>query len=341
MPDDPLATADSLVGLLAEDARLRVVAALVLGARKTGDVQAATGLSPRGLAVALHRLRSGGLLSTVDGKLRLHAEVFAQVARAAATRAEQDHEEGAPRGAAVLRAFVRNGRLVQMPAVAGKRRVILEHIAAGFEPGVRYPEPAVNARLRAWYDDYASLRRYLVDAGLLSRESGEYWRTGGWVDTAAPPSAGCGPAGGAPAVREARLAAYALVEDGQRVLLSHYASGRLSAGRWTLPGGGVDFGERPVDAVVREVYEETGLAVRVTDLLDVDSEVLHLQRRGLPVESHAVRVLYRAEVTGGTLGVVEVGGSTDDARWWPREELTEDVLTSFAWSVLAAATGGR
>ncbi len=69
-----------------------------------------------------------------------------------------------------------------MPAVRGKRLVVLEHIAACFEPGVKYPERAVDAILRAWHDDYAALRRYLVDEQLLAREHGAYWRTGGYVE---------------------------------------------------------------------------------------------------------------------------------------------------------------
>jgi hypothetical protein len=64
----------------------------------------------------------------------------------------------------------------------GKRRVVLEHIVASFEPGVRYPEREVDAVLRAWHPDHASLRRYLVDEDLLARDAGEYWRTGGYVD---------------------------------------------------------------------------------------------------------------------------------------------------------------
>jgi len=47
---------------------------------------------------------------------------------------------------------------------------------------VRYPEAQVNDVLRGYHDDFAALRRYLVDEGLLSREGGLYWRTGGWVD---------------------------------------------------------------------------------------------------------------------------------------------------------------
>jgi hypothetical protein len=82
----------------------------------------------------------------------------------------------------VLRAFVRDGRLISMPAMRSKRQVVLEHIAACFEPGVKYPERAVDAILRAWFEDYVSLRRYLIDEDLMAREDGVYWRSGGPVD---------------------------------------------------------------------------------------------------------------------------------------------------------------
>ena len=69
-----------------------------------------------------------------------------------------------------------------MPAAMGKRRVVLEHVVLSFEPGIRYAEREVDAVLRAWHDDHAALRRYLVDEGLLGRGDGEYWRTGGMVE---------------------------------------------------------------------------------------------------------------------------------------------------------------
>jgi hypothetical protein len=68
---------------------------------------------------------------------------------------------------------------------------VLEHVAQTFEPGRRYPEREVDAVLRAWTEggatDHAALRRYLVDHQLLSREGGEYWRSGGWVDVLTDP----------------------------------------------------------------------------------------------------------------------------------------------------------
>lgn len=82
----------------------------------------------------------------------------------------------------MLRRYLAAGRLTSMPRPGRKRRIVLEYLVSQFEPGVHYPEAAVNAILRASYDDVAALRRYLVDEGLLDRSGGEYWRSGGWVD---------------------------------------------------------------------------------------------------------------------------------------------------------------
>ena len=79
----------------------------------------------------------------------------------------------------VLRTFIVDGRLVSFPAHQRRRRIVLEHISAVFEPGVKYPEKDVDAILRAWHDDHAALRRYLVDEDLLARDANIYWRIGG------------------------------------------------------------------------------------------------------------------------------------------------------------------
>lgn len=65
--------------------------------------------------------------------------------------------------------------------------MVLEHLVAAFEPGVRYREREVDAVLRSWHPDHASLRRYLVDEDLLAREGGIYRRIGGPVHLPAPP----------------------------------------------------------------------------------------------------------------------------------------------------------
>jgi 8-oxo-dGTP diphosphatase len=117
-----------------------------------------------------------------------------------------------------------------------------------------------------------------------------------------------------PSVRRfQRVGSYAVcVRDGA-VLLSRFTR----SGRWTLPGGGVDHGEHPRDAVVREVFEETGLAFVPGALLDVRSTRWeHTDPDGTPVDVHGVQLLFGGEVAGGTL-THEVGGSSDRAEWVP------------------------
>jgi hypothetical protein len=182
-----------ICGLLAERDRLAVFAAVVLGSSSPAAVAAHTGLSARDTHRALRRLERGGLIRTVDGELVAHEAAFQEAVREYGGKAPDGQRAEAGRDdwadldpdrakAAVLRVFVRDGRLTQIPAARGKRRIVLEHIAANFEPGVRYPEREVNAVLRAWHPDHAALRRYLVDEGLMSREKGIYWRSGGPVE---------------------------------------------------------------------------------------------------------------------------------------------------------------
>jgi len=313
-------TSSGVVGLLAEPERLRVVSALALGASTIGEVAAAAGLDPREVVRALRRLERAGLVSREKDQLTLHAEQFKEAARAAAPDDPAAPLSPDPATDAVLRAFTRDGRITSIPVQRARRRLLLEHVAASFEPGVRYPEREVNAILRAWYPDHATLRRYLVDELLLDRSESVYWRIGGPVEVEEP----------APE-RISRVAAYGLVRDGGRVLLTRLGRS-MHRGLWTLPGGGLDYGERPVDAVVRELHEETGLDVRVDELLDADAELYRDGRHDRRYEVHAVRFLYRLTVLGGTLGVVEVDGSTDAVQWWPAEDLPR--LTPLAERVL-------
>jgi hypothetical protein len=175
--------AHAIVGQLAVPDRLRAVAAIALGATTPAQIMAASGLSEDQVAVALTRLLRSGLVLARDGQLELDTEAFVTAARAEAPRRPVPDFGGVDAATGkVLRAFVVDGRLSAIPAPGRKRRIVLEYVAASFEPGVRYPERHVDATLRAWHEDYAALRRYLVEENLLTREAGTYWRTGGWVD---------------------------------------------------------------------------------------------------------------------------------------------------------------
>ena len=173
----------TIVGLLADPVRLKVVAALALGAGTIEDAATAADLPLKDVALAARRLARGGLVHRDGHALVLHTERFGEAARAAADSAPPPEPLSAdPAENGVLTTFVRDGRLVSIPAQHTKRLVVLRHLVRVFEPGVRYPEREVNALLAVWHPDVAALRRYLVDHGMLTREAGVYWRSGGPVD---------------------------------------------------------------------------------------------------------------------------------------------------------------
>jgi 8-oxo-dGTP diphosphatase len=114
-----------------------------------------------------------------------------------------------------------------------------------------------------------------------------------------------------PKPRRVRVSAYALLQDHGRILLcrlSEEVSGW--SGYWTLPGGGLEFGESPEEALVREVREETGLEIEASSVAAVDSIVV----QGEDEEVQAVRLVYHAAIIGGDLRH-EVGESTDRCEW--------------------------
>jgi hypothetical protein len=172
---------------LADEARRQVVAALVLGAASVEELTTMTGLNTRVVATALGRLVSGALVVEVEkGSYQVDRDAFASAARSSRPPRpdEPPDVDGSEDEVKVLRAFVRDGRLVSIPTSRTKRLVILNRLAALFEVGARFDEREVNARLRVWHPDTAALRRYLVDEEFLARDHGEYWRIGGSVDLA-------------------------------------------------------------------------------------------------------------------------------------------------------------
>ena len=174
-----MSDAATLLGLIADGDRLKVVAALALGATTTAEVRERAGLDARTAGKALARLEDAGVVHADGDGWTLDLETLREAARVPAP--QEDFGGADAETARVLRAFTKGGRLTGMPAHRSKRRVLLDHIVQVFEPGERYSENEVNAMLRAFTDDYVTVRRYLVDEDLLSRESGVYWRSGGTV----------------------------------------------------------------------------------------------------------------------------------------------------------------
>jgi ADP-ribose pyrophosphatase YjhB (NUDIX family) len=122
--------------------------------------------------------------------------------------------------------------------------------------------------------------------------------------------------------RVTRLAAYGVIVRDGRILLCRVSPGSQGEGLWTLPGGGLDFGEPPEAAVVREVEEETGLIAEITGPAAIHSDAGNWVRPSGDVRYHHVRFVYPMRVTGGDERL-EVDGSTDAFEWVVLERVRE------------------
>ena len=130
-----------------------------------------------------------------------------------------------------------------------------------------------------------------------------------------------------------RVAAYGLVIRNQKLLLCRLSKDfPIQAGFWTLPGGGIEFGEDPEEAMIREVYEETGLRVQAKGVAGIDSLYDEQEDRAF----HGIRIMYYTELLGGEL-TYELDATTDFCAWWSQEETKDLPLVDLTVSGLQLA----
>ncbi|HVX46517.1 MAG TPA: NUDIX domain-containing protein [Mycobacteriales bacterium] len=115
-----------------------------------------------------------------------------------------------------------------------------------------------------------------------------------------------------------RVGAYALADNGDRTLFCRMSERTPTPGRWTLPGGGLQPGEDPAAAVLRELAEETGLSGSIERLVGVHSNVYIGPTTGESI--HGIRLIYAVSVGTGEPRP-EPGDTTDAARWFTAAEI--------------------
>ena len=129
-----------------------------------------------------------------------------------------------------------------------------------------------------------------------------------------------------------RVAAYAVIRRDDKVLLTRVSSRGYHSGQWSLPGGGVEHGERPADALVREVHEECGVTCEVGPLLDViDDHFSGIAPNGRFEDFHSVMVLFAAEVPDDAEPhLTEEDGTTDAVEWVAIEDIRSGAVPTYA-----------
>jgi hypothetical protein len=183
---DMAETPDEILRALADPERLAIAGALARAERTSAELASDLEMPVSRVRKHLNRLTSTGVVRL--GEDRRTYRLDAETLRWAAEQVGPPRDIGLTLGAAnedeetVLRTFFRNGRLTEIPSKESKRRIVLERIAIEFDAGMRYDEKEVNVIVGRFFNDYAAIRRYLVDEGFLDRDHGEYWRTGGRVE---------------------------------------------------------------------------------------------------------------------------------------------------------------
>ncbi|MEM9516208.1 MAG: DUF2087 domain-containing protein [Actinomycetota bacterium] len=171
---------------LLDRSRLAVAGALAVSARSVDELIALTEMPRRSVVEALGELRAAGLADHEGDHYWLDADALRQIAAdtavmpAPADPSIVDSASGDER--AVLWRWFSGRSLTEIPTASATRHIVLERIAQEFEVGKHFSEATVNERLGEFHADVAALRRYLVDADLLDRADGVYWRSGGRVD---------------------------------------------------------------------------------------------------------------------------------------------------------------
>ena len=184
MIEDPA----DIVRVVADPLRLALLGRAAEGKVELDEVARSFGIAKRKVAEAVGKLRAAGL---IDQDMRLIADRLQSIAAslptaegvaASITAGPWSDEERH-----ILSRFFSGTRLTEIPSSRHKRQIVLERLAQEFEPGHRYQERDVNFALQLFHADYAALRRYMVDEGLLTRADGVYWRSGGRYPTSLDP----------------------------------------------------------------------------------------------------------------------------------------------------------
>lgn len=185
----------AIMKALADESRLSIVSSLLERPQYVEEIAKRHALAPSTVSFHLKKLEQAGLISSRKEQYYvvvsaneplLDATLKELVAVCATGKALQDERLDEYRRK-VIATFFPHGVLEKLPAQHKKRLIVLELFALRFAAGQRYSEAEVTALIRPLYDDYCTVRRLLVDEGMIRRDDAGYWREAGGTEAAPLP----------------------------------------------------------------------------------------------------------------------------------------------------------
>ena len=134
-------------------------------------------------------------------------------------------------------------------------------------------------------------------------------------------------------VQTRHLGVYGLVVEDNKVLLVKKARGAYT-GKYDLPGGSIEHGERPIETLKREFMEETGVEIKDANLLLADSVVVEWLHHDEMESMHHIGIIYKVTLEKGAIKVDADGLDSLGAIWYPLKDLSEENLSPLAYIAL-------
>lgn len=168
---------------LADQSRLAMINSLLERSQYVEELAKRHGLAPSTVSFHLRKLEQAGLVTSrkeqyyvvVSANTHLLDTTLREIIAANPAGKELQEVRMDEYRRKVLETFFRDGRLEKLPSQHKKRLIVLEQLLHRFEPKRRYPEAEVTALIVPVFDDYCTVRRLLVDEGLLERDGTHYW----------------------------------------------------------------------------------------------------------------------------------------------------------------------
>lgn len=176
----------AIMKALADESRLAIVHSLLEQSQYVEEIAKRHALAPSTVSFHLRKLEQAGLVSSrkeqyyvvIQANQAIFDTTLREIVSASPARKELQDERMDEYRNKVLSTFFPHGTLEKLPAQHKKRLIILEQFAMAFEPRRRYSEQEATDLITPLFDDYCTIRRLLVDQGLIRRDGVTYWREG-------------------------------------------------------------------------------------------------------------------------------------------------------------------